>query len=208
LAARATLRREGFAARFGYVVGVTDAIVLEIDRMVAGGYGLARSANGTVLVRGALPDERVTARPALKAGVLRAHAIEILSPHPGRVRDGLPPGADLPLAYEDQLPVKEGVVREALARIAKLEHVLEPIARSPRALAYRTAAQYTVVVVVDGGGLGARAQDSNRIVPLSEDSLAGDPIAGAFRVCASRSLHGVEDVVFARACTKAVCSSV
>jgi 23S rRNA (uracil1939-C5)-methyltransferase len=171
----------------------TDAVVLEIDRIVAGGYGLARSEHGIVFVRGALPGERVTARPVMKAGVLRAHAIEILQPHPARVHDALPPGADLPLAYEDQLPIKEGLVREALARIAKLEHVLEPIARSPRALAYRTAAQYTVV---DGGGLGARAQDSNRIVPLSEDSLTDEPIADAFRACTERSLHGVEEVVF------------
>jgi tRNA/tmRNA/rRNA uracil-C5-methylase (TrmA/RlmC/RlmD family) len=171
----------------------TEAVVLDIDRMVAGGYGLARSAQGTVLVRGALPGERVTVRPALKAGVLRAHAIEILRPHPARVHDPLPPGADLPLAYEEQLPIKQGLVREALARIARLEHEVEPIAPSPRALAYRTAAQY---VVVEGGGLGARAQNSNRIVPLSEDSLTSEPIAAAFRVCTERSLHGIDEVVF------------
>ena len=116
-------------------------VVLEIERIVAGGYGLARTDAGIVFVRGALPGERVTARPAFKTGALRAHAIEILQPHPERVELNLPPGADLPLAYHAQLPIKEALVRESLERVAKLDADIQPIHPSPLELGYRTAAQ-------------------------------------------------------------------
>lgn len=168
-------------------------VELQVDRIVAGGYGLARTPEGTVLVRGALPGELVTARPVLKQGVLRAHVIEVLKRHPARVDIALPPGADLPMTYTEQLPVKEGLVREALTRIAKLDAEVQPIHPSPRSLAYRTASQY---VVVDGGGLGARAVDSDRIVALAHDPLASEPIAEAFKVCAARALNGLSAVSF------------
>jgi 23S rRNA (uracil1939-C5)-methyltransferase len=166
-------------------------VVLEIERIVAGGFGLAHSPDGVVLVRGALPGERVTARPARKAGTLRAHAIEILEPHPARV--GMPaPGADLPLEYEDQLPVKHGLVTEALARIAKIDADVEPVVPSPRELGYRTAAQYAVAAE----GLGARALDSDKVVPLESDPLACAPIARAFEELSGKSLHGIDEVLF------------
>lgn len=168
-------------------------VEVQIERIVAGGYGLARTPDGTVLVRGALPGERVTCRPQLRSGALRAHAIDILEPHPRRSSIELPPGADLPLAYDAQLPVKEELVREALARIAKLEFELEPIHPSPRELGYRTAAQYAVI---DGGGLGAMAIDSDRVVSLASDPLVAEPIATAFDVLSARTLHGIEQVSF------------
>src|SRR5687768_2611662 len=143
-------------------------IELRIDRIVAGGYGLARSDRGTVLVRGALPGELVTARPVLKSGALQAHAIQVLEPHPARYQAELPPGADLPVGYAEQLPIKHGLVADALERIAKLDVALEPIYPSPHPLGYRTAAQYAVV---EGGGLGARAAGSDRIVLLDSDPL-------------------------------------
>jgi 23S rRNA (uracil1939-C5)-methyltransferase len=172
----------------------SGTVELHIERIVAGGAGLARTPDGAVFVRGALPGERVTARPSLRAGVLRAHVIDILDPHPGRVAiPDAPPGADLPLIYGEQLAVKEGLVREALERVAKLEHDLAPIHPSPHELAYRTAAQYAVV---EGGGLGARAIDSDRVVPLAADALVTQPIAAAFATCSSRALHGVTEVSF------------
>ncbi|MCA1832962.1 MAG: class I SAM-dependent RNA methyltransferase [Actinomycetota bacterium] len=167
-------------------------VELEIERIVAGGLGLARTPGGVVLVRGALPGERVSARPAVKSGVLRAHAIEILDPHPHRVDIALPPGADLPLEYDEQLPVKQSLVEEALARIGKVDAKIEQIHPSPRSLAYRTAAQYAAA---PGGGLAARAQDSDRLVRLVSDPLVAEPIAQAFAICAERSLHGIEEVV-------------
>lgn len=168
-------------------------VELEIERIVAGGAGLARTDAGVVLVRGGLPGEVVTARPRESGGgVRRAHVIDILRPHPARLADELPPGADLPLAYEAQLPIKHGLVVEALQRIAKLDAPVEPVRPSPKPLGYRTVAQYAVV---DGSGLGARAIDSDRIVPLQSDPLLAEPLARAFAVCADRTLHGIEEIV-------------
>lgn len=168
-------------------------VELEIERVVAGGFGLARTPDGVVLVRGALPGERVTARPRVTGGVLRAHAIDILTPHASRVTFDLPPGADLPIAYEMQAEIKYGLVTEALTRVAKLEAEIEPVRPSPRELGYRTAAQYAVI---EGGGLGARALGSDRVVPLEHDPLVVAPLARAFDACRSRVLHHVREVVF------------
>jgi len=166
-------------------------VELTIERIVAGGYGLARTEEGTVLVRGALPGERVTARPARKGAVLRAHAIDILEPHPSRVPIDLP-GADLPLTYEAQLSIKADLVREALTRIAKLDLECAPIKASPIELGYRTAAQYAV----QDNRLGARAVDSDRIIPIETDPLVCEPIAKAMTLCAARPLQGVDAIHF------------
>ncbi len=170
----------------------TDVVELEIERIAVGGYGLARTSSGVVFVRGALPGERVTARPRPRDGVLKAHAISILEPHPQRVDLGLPPGADLPLIYEAQLPIKQSLVEEALRRVASLDVALQPIAPSPHTLGYRTAAQYAVAAT----GLGARATDSNKIVPLEGDPLVVEPINAVLRALHDRTLHGVVEVAF------------
>lgn len=167
-------------------------VELTIERIVAGGYGLARTDEGVVLVRGAMPGERVTARPAVREGVLRAHAIDILDANPHRVALALPPGADLPLAYPEQLKIKTDLVVEALRRIAKIDLALEPIVPSPRELGYRTAAQYAV----RPEGLGARAIGSDRVIALDADPLVCEPIARAFAACLQRSLVGVDEVSF------------
>lgn len=168
-------------------------VELEIERVVAGGFGLARTEDGVVLVRGALPGERVTARPRPVGGVLRAYAMDILDPNPARTQMELPPGADLPLEYEEQLPVKHGLVTEALTRIAKLTADVEPVVPSPAPLGYRTVAQY--FVAPNGVGLGARAVDSDRAVALLADPLIAPPLARAFEACRSRQLVGMVEVV-------------
>jgi len=172
-------------------------VELVIERIVAGGHGLARTPDGVVLVRGALPGERVRARPTMRAGVLRAHASEILEPHPARVVDlGLPPGADLPLRYDVQLEIKHGLVCEALERNAKIDAidaVVDPVRSSPRELAYRTAAQY---VVMDPRGLAARGLESDRLVPLTSDPLVAEPLARAMQICAERTMHSVLEIAF------------
>lgn len=167
-------------------------VILEIERIVAGGAGLARTSEGVVLVRGCLPGETVTARPRLVNGVLRAFAIDILSPHPDRSDLDLPPGADLPLAYPAQLGVKRELVVEALGRVSKIEAEVAPVQPSPRQLGYRGVAQYAVL---PEGGLAARAVSSDRSVPLKADPLVAPPVQRAFDACADRPLPGIKEVV-------------
>jgi len=128
-----------------------------VEKLVPGGYGLARTAEGAVLVRGGLPGEEVEGRPARRKGALFLEEVRLLKPRPDRYPHPLPPSADLPLVYEAQLPLKEGLVAEALERIAKVPFALSPIRPSPRALGYRTAAQYARHPL---GGLAYRLPES------------------------------------------------
>ncbi len=165
-------------------------VILTVEKLVPGGYGLARSPQGVVLVRGGLPGEVVRARLTRKRGTLWAEEVELLEARPDRY-PGLPPSADLPLAYESQLPLKEGLVREALLRTAKLDFPLSPIVPSPRPLAYRTAAQYARHPL---GGLAYRLPESQSLVRIAKDPLVAEPLAWALEVLGSWPLP-VEEVV-------------
>ncbi|GAA5335649.1 MULTISPECIES: class I SAM-dependent RNA methyltransferase [Thermus] len=150
---------------------------VRIEKLVPGGYGLARTEEGAILVKGALPGEVVRGIPVRRKGALFLEEVELLEPHPERYPHPLPPSADLPLAYEAQLPLKEALVGDALARIAKLEAPLLPIRPSPRPLGYRTAAQYARYPL---GGLAYRLPESHALYPLEEDPLLAEPLASAF----------------------------
>lgn len=162
-----------------------------VERVVAGGFGLARTAGGVALVRGALPGERVRARLSRRKGVLAGSVAEILEPHPARSTEPLPPGADLPLAYPAQLEIKQALVADALARVAKTPADISPIRPSPSSLGYRTAAQYATRAE---GGLAARSPGSRALVPLSSDPLTAEPVAAAFETLASTPLPSVREV--------------
>ncbi len=147
-----------------------------MEKLVPGGYGLARTEEGAVLVKGGLPGEVVRGRPVRRRGALFLEEVEVLSPRPDRYPHPLPPTADLPLVYEAQLPLKAGLAQEALARIARLDFALSPIRPSPRATGYRTAAQYARHPL---GGLAYRLPESQALSPLEEDPLVAEPLAWA-----------------------------
>ncbi|GLV47801.1 RNA methyltransferase [Thermus sp. LT1-2-5] len=164
---------------------------MRVEKLVPGGFGLARTEEGAVLVKGALPGEVVQGRPVRRKGALFLEDVELLEPHPERYPHPLPPSADLPLAYEAQLPLKQALVQDALERIAKLQAPLLPIHPSPRALGYRTAAQYARHPL---GGLAYRLPESHALYPLEEDPLVAEPLAWAFQLLRTWPLP-VEEVV-------------
>jgi len=170
-------------------VGVIAELVIE--KLVPGGLGLARTPEGTALVRGGLPGERVRARLYRRKNHFEGEAFEILDPSPDRVDLPLPPTADLPLRYTAQLAVKQGFVEESLRRVGGLEAQVHSIAPSPRELRYRTAAQY---VYLPTGGLGYRRPGSHEPVPIAEDLLAAEPVEGARRLLSSWPLVNVGEV--------------
>ncbi|WP_291423532.1 methyltransferase domain-containing protein [Deinococcus sp.] len=120
-------------------------LTLEIEKLVAGGLGLARDDSGVVLVRGALPGERVTAEVRPGKGVRQGRVTELLRRSPDRVDAPDLPTADLAHAsYAAQLEYKRGFVQEALQRIAKIQHEVEPTVASPQEWNYRNTAQYLI----------------------------------------------------------------
>ncbi|WP_353765464.1 TRAM domain-containing protein, partial [Oceanithermus sp.] len=162
-----------------------------IEKLVPGGLGLARTPEGVLLVRGALPGERVRVRAERKKNHLEGTVVEILEPSPDREDPGLPPGADLPMRYEAQLPVKEGFVRESLARVARLEAEVRPIRPSPAPLGYRTAVQFALHPL---GGLAYRRPGSDELVRVHDDPLLAGPLREALKLLSGWPLVGLEEV--------------
>jgi tRNA/tmRNA/rRNA uracil-C5-methylase (TrmA/RlmC/RlmD family) len=172
-------------------------MIVQIEKLVPGGLGLARTSEGTLLVRGALPGEWVEAEGRIRKNHLEGHVTRVLEPHPQRYRKPLPPSADLPLEYAAQLPIKQGFVQESLERIAKLSFEVSPIQASPSygiepGLYYRTAVQYALHPV---GGLAYRQPQSNDLIRISHDPLVAEPLQPAFELLRSWPLANLEELV-------------
>jgi len=165
---------------------------LRIEKLVAGGLGLARTPSGTALVRGGMPGEIVEARLTERKNHLEGYVTRILEAHPARYLDSLPPSADLPLEYPAQLPIKQGFVQESLERIAKISFEVSPIQPSPDPLAYRTAAQYALHPL---GGLAYRQPQSNRLTGIAHDPLIAPPLQPAFELLSSWPLANLKEIV-------------
>jgi 23S rRNA (uracil1939-C5)-methyltransferase len=153
---------------------VRDERPLELvaERLIAGGIALARHPDGrAVMLTGALPGERVTARVVEeKRDYLRAATDAILVPNADRRDPPCPAlargcgGCDWQhVASGAQLALKAGIVADALRHTARLPDVEVQIGGSVPATAYRT----TLRLGVDTDGRpGLRAAGSHTLVPI------------------------------------------
>ncbi len=130
----------------------SEVLELDVEDLVYGGRGLARSDGYVVFVAGALPGDRVRAEVTkAKRAFAEARAVELLEPSPDRVPDrctheGDPcPGAPWQgLAYERQLAHKQRQVDDALRRIGGLDGFeLEPIEPATEHWRYRNKLEYS-----------------------------------------------------------------
>jgi 23S rRNA (uracil1939-C5)-methyltransferase len=106
-------------------------LTLDVDKPAAGGRMLARHQGQVVLVWGAIPGERVTARVDRTAkSVAFASTIDVLSASPDRraVAGDTRCGGNVlaHVAYERQRTLKGEIIRDALARIGRV-----PLDRAP-----------------------------------------------------------------------------
>jgi 23S rRNA (uracil1939-C5)-methyltransferase len=148
-------------------------ITLEIEKLVAGGLGLARDESGVVLVRGALPGEQVEAEVRAGRGVRQGLTRTVLRPSPDRVAAPDLPTMDLAhAAYPAQLAYKRAFVEEALTRIAKLRHPVAETVASPREWHYRNTAQY----LVTPQGLAYRERRGASPLVVGQDPLVMEGI--------------------------------
>ncbi len=148
---------------------------LRIDKLVAGGDGLAHADDGRVVfVPGTVAGETVEAeitdsrRDFARARLLRV--VEASSdrrePPCAHVADGCG-GCDWQhIERKAQGRIKREIVTEAFARTARME--IEPLLRRLTEDARRT----TVRVASDGHGAGFRMAGSNTVVPVSECMVA------------------------------------
>lgn len=149
--------------------------ILELlgEKPVFGGDVLARADGFVILVAGAIPGERVRARvTSLEKGYARARVEEILEPSPDRRASPCPQFEGcagcvyLHVAYPRQAALKAEVVRDALARLARVAWP-DPIeVTSGPEFAYRIRARVQVARSGDRVRLGFFRQGSRHVCPL------------------------------------------
>ena len=132
--------------------GRGEVLELDVETLVYGGRGLARTNGYVVFVAGALPGDRVRAEVTkTKRGFAEARSLELLRAGPDRVperceHDGEPcPGAPWQgLSYERQLAHKQEQVDDSLRRLGGLEGFeLEPIEPALEQWRYRNQLEYS-----------------------------------------------------------------
>lgn len=112
-------------------VNAGTEITLDIEKPAAGGWMLGRHEGQVVLVRGAIPGERVRARvDRVGRGVAYADAVEVLTASPDR-RDAAPDwrcGGNVfaHIAYERQRRLKGEIICDALRRIGRVTLAAPP----------------------------------------------------------------------------------
>lgn len=160
---------------------VGDTLLLETERIAAGGGCVARAHDGRVVfVRHAIPGERVRAVVTQQTkAFLRADAIEILRASPDRVEAPCPSagagrcgGCDWQhISLSAQRRLKSELVQEQLRRLAHLEHpvVVEELPGAPDGLGWRTRVRFGVD---ENGTVGFRRHRSHEIEPIERCLIA------------------------------------
>jgi 23S rRNA (uracil1939-C5)-methyltransferase len=172
-----------------------SASSLTIEKIVSGGYGLARTARGVALVAGALPGEVVQAQLQAKKGRLEGRVTKVLEASPERVpfsRDAPPTANLIHASYEAQLGYKRAFVVESLERIGKLEAEVLPTHPSPAQWHYRNGAQY----VVTGAGVGYRQPGTHRAQLIRTDPLTTESISDGLRDLEGDKLEPSGEIAF------------
>jgi 23S rRNA (uracil1939-C5)-methyltransferase len=137
---------------------------LDIEKATAGGRMLARHQGQVVLVSGAIPGERVTARlERTGKGVAFAEVVEVLSPS----ADRRPVAADwrcggnvlAHVGYARQLGLKGEIIQDALGRIGRMPMAAPPDVMGSPERGYRMRAR----LHVQNGRIGYYLEGTHRL---------------------------------------------
>lgn len=175
---------------------------LTIDSIAAGGDGVARHDGMVVFVPRSAPGDRVTARVKADGRFARGRIDHVLVPSPLRVgpRCGHYEGDQCGgcqlqhLRYDGQLLAKQGIVNDALQRIARSPARLDVVAGSPAPWAYRTKLTLTVRRQGASSLIGLRHWDNpDHVFELRECPITHARVVAAWReVGAARGLFPAE----------------
>ncbi|MFI5045344.1 MAG: class I SAM-dependent RNA methyltransferase, partial [Acidimicrobiales bacterium] len=165
---------------------MSERVVVEVEKMVAGGLALGHAPSGqVVLATGGLPGERVEVRiDTQRKRLLQGVVTEVHEPSDDRRSEPCPEvsrgcgGCDLqhatPAAQRD---IKVDIVRDALARLARLTDVEVTPGVELGAERYRTTLRCGVV----DGRLGFRSHHSHDIHGVDDCLVAHDAVAEIVR---------------------------
>ncbi len=164
---------------------------LFVEKIVAGGAGLAFLEGRAVFVPFSIPGETLTAR-VFEEGRdwLSAEIVDIRDPSPDRVEPRCPlygvcGGCNLQhMSYDRQLATKSSIIAESFRRVAGFDPGEIAIA-SFRPYGYRNRVQ---VHASPEGRLGFMRRDSRDIVPLSSCPIA-DPAVNGWLESRAHSQH-------------------
>ena len=124
-------------------------MLVEIERILPGGVGLAHADGKTIFVSLAATGDRVLIRIDRQQGnLLFASVEEVIEPGPDRIEPPCPyfgrcGGCDFQqLTYEAQLNAKANIIKDCLQRIGKLETPDITVVPSPNAWRYRARATW------------------------------------------------------------------
>lgn len=159
-----------------------DEIDVEIEKIVAGGDGLARYKGIPVFVHLAAPGDRLRVRVyERKPSYCRADIIEVLSPGPDRREPPCPHfsrcgGCSLQhMTDEAQTSWRVRAAQEALLRIGRLQDTTgEVIAGSP--WHYRIRTQLQLEASSEGVRLGYLRRRSHEMVPIEACPVLTEPL--------------------------------
>jgi 23S rRNA (uracil1939-C5)-methyltransferase len=123
-----------------------EIVGLSVEKPAAGGRMLARLDGQVVLVSGAIPGERVQARiENVRGGVVFARTEKVDEASPDRRPHAADPScggtAYAHIAYDRQLALKQDIVADAFARIARLPLDSEVVAHRSAERGYRMRAR-------------------------------------------------------------------
>lgn len=169
-----------------------------IEKIIAGGQGLARRQDGPVLLtRFVLPGEKVEVRETARhRGYAEAELVRVLEPSPDRVAPPCPHylicgGCDFQhIAAERQLSIKQHICGEAIQRagLPEATALLQPTLPSLHTYGYRTRIRLKVSATGEPGFYRFR---SRQIVPIAQCSVAADGLNRALSQLRAASLSAL-----------------
>ena len=155
-------------------------LLIQIEKLVHGGRGLAHQESLALFVEGVLPGEQVRVQPGrIKKGYGEARLLEVVQPSPDRVAALCPVygrcgGCQLQHASAAaQLAIKRDILAETLARLGGLAEIhVPPVMASPEIYGYRSRARLAVSVPSRGEpSLAYFEEGSHRPVPIAQCPL-------------------------------------
>ena len=184
-----------------------DVVDVVIDRLAAGGRGVARHEGFVLFVGRALPGDKVRARVTrVKRSFAEAIAEEVLEEGPDSIEPPCPyvgTCGGCPwqrLDYPAQLRVKESQVQDAIERIGGLAGFrMAPIVAADETFGYRNKVEYTFSQDPETGQVSLgfhKAGSWEEIVPVDPCLIADARGLGAKRIVeewANRYGHAVHD---------------
>jgi 23S rRNA (uracil1939-C5)-methyltransferase len=158
---------------------------LKIEKLIYGGYGLARTGDKVVFVKGGVLGDEVDAEVTEeKKSFDIARIANILKPSKHRVDPrceyfGKCGGCQWQnIDYQYQLKAKEEILRESLQRIAGIKDFeIEPIVASPNKYNYRNRVTLHLESINGKHSIGFKEEKSHELVPIEKCPISSENIS-------------------------------